>query len=122
MKADALFLFVYFHDAGRFTMAERTRELVQQEALLRREPDLNCALADLAGALITPGRTIDEIAMLVLPSAEELTGSRHGFVSVVDEKTGVVTSPTLNALVVGGGLRSPVRSDDLVLMQAGRHL
>lgn len=103
ITADALFLFVYFHDASRLAMAERTGELVRQEALLRRELDLNRALADLAGALITPGRTIDEIAMLVLSSAEELTGSPHGFVSMIDEKTGVMISPTLNAMVAGGG-------------------
>ncbi len=103
ITADALFLFVYFHDAGRLAIEERTRKLVQHEILLRRELNLNRALADLAGALITPGRTIDEIAMLVLSSAEEVTGSQYGFVSVVDEKTGLMTSPTLKVMVAEDG-------------------
>ncbi|ACL16402.1 GAF domain-containing protein [Methanosphaerula palustris] len=103
ITADSLFLFVYFHDAGKLAIEGRTRELIQQEALLRRELNLNRALADLAGALVTPGRIIEEVTMLVLSSAKELTGSPQGFVSVVDEKTGLMTSPTLNAMVAEGG-------------------
>jgi PAS domain S-box-containing protein len=103
ITADSLFLFVYFHDAGKLAIEGRTRELIEQEALLRRELNLNRALADLAGALVTPERTIEEVAMLVLSSAKELTGSPQGLVSVVDEKTGLMTSPTLNAMVAESG-------------------
>lgn len=101
ITADALFLFVYFHDANQLAIAEKNQELETREAMLQRELHLNRVLADLAGLLINPGHGIEEIAALVLSSAKELTRSPDGYVSVIDEKTGVMVSPTLNAMNTG---------------------
>jgi PAS domain S-box-containing protein len=101
ITADALFLFVYFHDANQLAIAEKNQELERREAMLQRELNLNRALADLAGLLINLGQGIDEIAALVLSSAKELTQSPEGYVSVIDEKTGVMVSPTLDAMIKG---------------------
>ncbi len=80
-------------------LLEQFRDLVQWELatvyehhILRdkekREFKVRKALTDLAKALTTPNVTIEGITRIILEYAKHLTGSEHGYVSIIDEQTG----------------------------------
>ena len=56
----------------------------QAEQALRRELEMNAAMASLAQGLIAPDTSMFAVAGLVLENACRLTGSRHGFISQTD--------------------------------------
>ena len=58
------------------------------------ESGVNSALADLSEALIR-SLPVDDISLLVLDRARQLTGSQHGFVAYVDQYSGNLICPTL---------------------------
>jgi PAS domain S-box-containing protein len=64
-----------------------TRRIQTQEAL-RRELEINSALADLYTPLVSPATPLHEIAYAVLEHAQALTHSEKGYVSVIDPETG----------------------------------
>lgn len=64
------------------------------ETALRWESATNAAVAQLARALISSA-SLEDIAMLVLEEARELTGSRFGYVGHINPQTGYLVSSTL---------------------------
>jgi PAS domain S-box-containing protein len=60
----------------------------QAEEDLNRELAINTALAALYAPLVSPATTIDEMATVILDHAKRLTGSEHGYVSLIDPETG----------------------------------
>ncbi len=67
----------------------------QLEKQLRRQSEINVALAELSKALIS-SRPLDDIAGLVLEYGKRLTASRFGFVGYLDQQTGHFISATLS--------------------------
>jgi PAS domain S-box-containing protein len=65
------------------------------EEALEWESGVNNALAKLAGEMLLPVFSIDEIADMVLDNAKQLTGSQFGFVGYIDPKTGNFISSTM---------------------------
>ena len=64
-------------------VAERTTQLRDTVAALRRELDISAALAQVSGAIIGPGVTVDSIGKIILQLARRLTDSPHGYVSQI---------------------------------------
>jgi len=54
----------------------------------KRELQVRKALTELAKAVTTPDVTIEGITRIILEDAKHLTGSEHGYVSIIDEQTG----------------------------------
>jgi PAS domain S-box-containing protein len=76
-------------------IAERTRA----DEELARELTVNRAMSELSGALIAVTSSMKEITDITLHYAKLLTGSIHGFVSIIDPQTGNSISETLTAMV-----------------------
>ena len=76
------------NDSGEVTHYVAVKEDINQakqvESSLRRELEMNQAMASLAQSLITPDTSMEAVADLVLASACRLTGSLHGFISHLD--------------------------------------
>jgi PAS domain S-box-containing protein len=75
-------------------VAEDISARKEMEEALRREVEVNGALAELASALLSPASIVD-ISDLVLEHAKRLTGSQFGFVGHIDPVTGYLVSPTM---------------------------
>ena len=74
---------------------DHLQELVDKRtAELDRHISILEATAELANTLVGGG-SIEEISDLVLGEAQELTGSRFGFVGYIDPETGYLIAPTL---------------------------
>jgi PAS domain S-box-containing protein len=71
-------------------ITERTRA----ETALHWESNVNQAIADLSRALLSSD-TLEDISLLVLDHARQLTGSSFGFVGYIEPHTGYLVSPTL---------------------------
>jgi hypothetical protein len=71
----------------------------QVEEKLSWELSVNRALAGLSGALISTEHSLEDIPATVLGYARSLTGSEHGYVSVIDPETGNMVSYTLTAMM-----------------------
>lgn len=76
-------------------IAERKRA----EEQLAAELAINLAMSALSAALIAPASSIREVTDITLHYAKLLTGSEHGFVSVIDPVTGDNVSETLTAML-----------------------
>ena len=74
----------------------------QAEQRLRGEVLLNRSLAQVARVLIAAEPDMEAIASTLLHRAQELTGSDHGFVSVVDQRTGNLLPHSMTALLPDG--------------------
>lgn len=83
-------------EIGELVRAFRAMETELRETMraLTWESGVNSAFADLSEALIQ-SMPVDEIALLVLDRARQLTGSQHGFVAYVDQVSGHLICPTL---------------------------
>lgn len=75
------------------------QRLKEAEEKLRWELAVNEALAHLSGAMIQSVFSIEDIAQLTLDQARALTGSRHGFVSVIDPANGDNIGYTLTPMM-----------------------
>ncbi len=64
-----------------------TEEYGLQEQLAH-ELTVKQALADLAGQLVGSGQSLADIARIILATAMDLTASPHGYLGVIDDKTG----------------------------------
>ncbi|HIJ89870.1 MAG: GAF domain-containing protein [Desulfobulbaceae bacterium] len=67
------------------------RDVTEEYALqaqLAHELTVKQALADLAGQLVGSGQSLASIARTILAAARELTASPHGYVGIVDAKSG----------------------------------
>jgi PAS domain S-box-containing protein len=60
---------------------------------------VNKAIAELAGALLNPSFSIEEIADIILEQAKNLTESEHGYVSSIDPDTGDAITHTLTKMM-----------------------
>ena len=67
-------------------------KLTQME--LKREAEVNNAMADLSQKLLNP-ISIEEISKLVLDYAQNITGSKYGFVGYIDPETGFLIASTM---------------------------
>ena len=74
----------------------------QAEERLKAEVLLNHSLAQVARALIAGEPDLEAIAATLLHRAQELSGSSHGFVSVVDQRTGNLIPHSMTALALDG--------------------
>jgi len=88
-------------------MVRDLSERKQAEERLQGEVLLNRRLAEVARALISAEPDLTNITNTLLESARELTGSRHGYVSIIDQRTGNLLSHTLTAMVAGAGCAVP---------------
>ena len=71
----------------------------QAENKLTRELAINRAMSELSGALIAKAPTFLDISEITLHFSKLLTGSEHGFVGVMDLKTGDLVSYTLTQMM-----------------------
>jgi PAS domain S-box-containing protein len=74
----------------------KAEERLQAEALLNRSQ------AEVARALIADEPDLKAIASKLLDSVRELTGSRHGYVSIIDQRTGNLLPHSMTAMMTGG--------------------
>ncbi|MFH2066133.1 MAG: response regulator [Pseudomonadota bacterium] len=78
--------------SGEITAAiailEDITERKQAEENLKKELQLNAALAELYVPLASPISSIENISIAVLTQGKGLTGSAHGYVSEIDPETG----------------------------------
>lgn len=82
-------------------MKEDISEKVKAEKALEREMQINKTLADLGKEILSPDLTIEKIASLIFDISKQLTRSKHGYVSILDEKTGDMISITLIEMMEG---------------------
>ncbi len=75
-------------DSLENTVQQRTRRLVW-------EASVNIAIAQLSSALISPS-SIEDISMLVLEKAKNLTGSSYGYVGYIDPSTERLISSSMS--------------------------
>lgn len=87
-----------------WVIAERKRS----EEELAHELTVNRAMSELSSKLIVVTSSMKEITDITLHYAKLLTGSVHGFVSVIDPQTGNSVSETLTAMVPN---ECPLRGD-----------
>ncbi|MBF0227820.1 MAG: response regulator [Desulfobacterales bacterium] len=64
------------------------------EEKLKRESEINAAMAEIAHKLISSA-TVDEISELFLEYSKKFTTSKYGFVGYIDPKTGYLISKTM---------------------------
>ena len=74
---------------------------------------VDSAIAELAYALATSGRSIEGIANIVLNYSRTLTWSEHGYVSIIDEETGNNICLTLT-IMIGDSCMMPNNKRGLV--------
>ena len=82
-----------------------TEEYALQEQLAH-ELTVKQALAELAVQLVGPGQSLTAIARIILAAAMELTASPHGYVAVIDAKTGHLVCQAFTEILAdnGGGV------------------
>lgn len=71
------------------------------ELALEREMQINKSLADLGKEILSSELTLEKIAMNILQTSKQITGSRFGYVSVLDQKSGDITVLTRDEMVEG---------------------
>jgi PAS domain S-box-containing protein len=79
---------------------ERIIEKIGVEEKLQWEMTVNAALSNLYEPLIKPSASIEDMASTILSKAQSLTNSRHGFVSLIDHRTGDVVAHTLTEMLI----------------------
>ncbi|GAB6061018.1 response regulator [Desulfonatronum parangueonense] len=89
------------HEDGQ-TIVANVRNITERkmaEEYGRQESAVNLALAEIAKYLTLPGTSVADIAMEVQQHALRLTGSEHGIVASIDEKTRDMVSHTLTSMM-----------------------
>jgi PAS domain S-box-containing protein len=80
---------------------EDVTERKQAEEALHGELAVTVALAELYEPLVSPSSSILTISLSILKQAKELTGSEHGYVSIINPATGDNVSHTLTDMMAG---------------------
>ncbi|HMK54561.1 MAG TPA: PAS domain S-box protein [Methanobacteriaceae archaeon] len=62
-------------------------ERKQSRKMLQRELSVTKSLANIYKPLVSPGSSIEDIAMAIMKESKDLTGSVHSYVSSIDSKT-----------------------------------
>jgi PAS domain S-box-containing protein len=70
-------------------------ERKQAEEALSWQVEINAAMVELSGTLLSPA-TVEDISALVLDHAKALTNSPYGYVGYVDPKTSYLVCPTMS--------------------------
>jgi PAS domain S-box-containing protein len=70
-------------------------ERKQAEEALSWQVEINAAMVELSGTLLSPA-TVEDISALVLDHAKVLTNSPYGYVGYIDPKTGYLVCPTMS--------------------------
>ncbi len=70
-------------------------ERKQAEDALSWQVEINAAMVELSGTLLSPA-TVEDISALVLDHAKALTNSPYGYVGYIDSKTGYLVCPTMS--------------------------
>jgi len=100
---------------GGFGVVTDITERKLAERRLRREVEINAALAETAGKLVSTA-LLEEIPALILEQARRLTSSEYGFVGYIDNQTGYLNVPTLTGAVWDV---CQVQNKDLVFREFG---
>jgi diguanylate cyclase (GGDEF)-like protein/PAS domain S-box-containing protein len=79
---------------GALSSGDDITDRKAMEAALAREAKITVALAELSQILLTP-TTIEEISVVVLSHARQLTDSSLGFVGYIDLQTGFLVCPSM---------------------------
>jgi len=74
-------------------------EKKQSRIKLKRELNINQALARIYVPLISPLTTIQDISISILKEAISISGSKHGFVATIDPKTRALVNQTLTKMM-----------------------
>jgi PAS domain S-box-containing protein len=85
---------VYPHADGISVYFQIVTEQKRAEETLLWRARTDAAIAELSKALLTQ-RTLDDISLLILEHAKELTGSAFGYVGYIDPETGYLISSTM---------------------------
>ena len=83
-------------------IAEDITERRLAEQRLESETAVDSALAEISVPLLAKSSTVAEIASIILEKARFLTGSKHGYVSEIDELTGDNVAHTLTNMLQDG--------------------
>ncbi|MEF3697770.1 GAF domain-containing protein [Desulfolutivibrio sp.] len=86
---------------GLLSSGEDITERKAAEDRLHRELSANVAVAAISRALLNVGASFTDLSKIVLGAARQVTGSQHGYVGVIDEKTGNLASLTLTEMLEG---------------------
>jgi len=86
---------------GLLSSGEDITERKAAEERLHSELTTNVAVAAISRALLSGGASFKALSDIVLGVARQVTGSRHGFVGFIDEKTGNLASLTLTDMLEG---------------------
>jgi hypothetical protein len=78
-----------------FSLTDIT-EKKQSRLKLRKELKINQALAKIYVPLISPLTNIQDISEVILDEAASLSGSRHGFVAIIDPESKDLVNQTLS--------------------------
>lgn len=70
-------------------------ERKQAEEALSWQVEINAAMVELSGTLLSPA-TVEDISALVIDHAKALTNSPYGYVGYIDPKTGYLVCPTMS--------------------------
>jgi len=73
-------------------------KLKKAEEVLQRDLKINKALAELSNELLKPVTSLEDITNTILFTSMELTKSRHGFISYIDQETGRSIGHTLTEM------------------------
>ncbi len=73
---------------SKFEIFHDISDIKDAQLMMKRELDLQKAVAELSEALLSPDKDIVDIAVIVNRQAMKLTDSTHGYVSEVDRTTG----------------------------------
>ncbi|VVB89940.1 Methyl sulfide methyltransferase-associated sensor [uncultured archaeon] len=83
---------------GRMASMGTIRDITerkQAEEALSWQVEINAAMVELSGTLLSPA-TVEDISALVLDHAKALTNSPYGYVGYIDPKTGYLVCPTMS--------------------------
>ncbi len=73
---------------GTFGIFRDITERKSSEEALQRKAHEDAALASISSSMLKPDATLDRVVEQILVHARSLTGSRHGFVSFIDQENG----------------------------------
>ncbi len=94
-----------FNTSGKLTgISTISRDITLQKLVrlkLQRELTINQSLAKVYSPLISPGKTLQDIAMIISNESLAITGSEHGFVSTIDPKNRDLINHTLTRMMSG---------------------
>ncbi|MBF0520197.1 MAG: PAS domain S-box protein [Nitrospirae bacterium] len=87
---------------SKFEVSHDITDIKNAQEIMKRELDLQSAIAEVSGALLSADKSIYDIAQIVHKQAMKLTSSAHGFVSEVDTETEEVITHALKGCIPSG--------------------